>query len=361
MMNERIVKTTLTGAAIGGGTFLVADLISQVLSMRQAGYEVTWDNLKAHYQTDRALKHALIGILVGGSAGLLGSVLAHESKAGSQRLNQNDFLDEILVKSKLDLKNKQTRFDLAVVHKVCDFLSIAFASKLIGIPIRTGSVAKRTAVWAVSDYDVAFVVKPGSETMEQLHELFFNTLREGFEGPGCTVRRQNYTVGVLVDRPDGTLLRVDIMPTRGRDKYAETGDLTIWSQKNRKHQKTNVAKHNRLPVGQPQVRDAIRLLKTYKLANNLNLPTALINQIVPMALKKRGGHSSRAANLRFCLEYLADKLRNQTVQDVANGNNNLMASLSERSKHRLRARLLDDLERWNEDPHFLKTMFAEIA
>ncbi|GAB2798276.1 hypothetical protein GCM10027275_49810 [Rhabdobacter roseus] len=360
MMNERIVKTTLKGAAIGGGTFLVADLIGQVLSMRQAGYEVTWDNLKAHYQTNQALNHAILGVCLGGSAGFLGSVLAYENNAGSQRFNQNDFLDEILVKSKLDLKNKLTRFDLAAVQKVCDFLSIALASKLIGKPIRTGSVAKRTAVNSVSDYDVAFVVKPGSGTMEQLHELFFDTLREKFEGPGCTVRQQNYTVGVLVDRPDGTLLRVDVMPTRGRDNYAETGDLTIWSQRNRKHQKTNVGKHNQLPVGQPQVRDAIRLLKTYKLANNLNLPTALINQIVPMALKKRGGQSSRAANLRFCMEYLADKLSNQTVQDVANGNNNLMASLSERSKYRLRARLLDDLERWNENPPFLMTMFADM-
>lgn len=356
-MKRRIGRNATNGACIGGGLGFTIDLISQINAIMSMGHPLNWQNFKTQYNPQQALQNTLVGIGIGAGIGLAYSLLTGEEEK-NDRFNQNQFLNELLAKSKVDPKSKQSQSDRKVVSKVCDFLATMFADRLLGKPLPAGSSARRTAIHPVSDYDIAFILRPEAGTLAELQESFYNVLSEKFAGPGCTVRQQNRSVGVLLDRPDGTTLKIDVLPARARGDYSVTGDLTIWDRRRQRPLKTNVGKHNRMTVGQPQARDTIRLLKLYKDANGLPLPTPLLNQLVPTGLGKRGGHSSLAENLRFSIGHVAQKLNNQFVKDTANGNNNLYSSMTPTDKLHVQTTLLDDLDRWSSNPRHLKTMFS---
>jgi hypothetical protein len=357
-MVKNVKKNLSTGACAGAGIGFVVDLISQLNALTKAGNSLTWENFKAHYDPQRAIRYTLLGAGLGAGTGLLYTFLAAESTG--EPFNQNDFLRELLVKYKVDPSCNRSKADWQVVRKVCAFLVRTFADTLIDEPIPGGSSVRRTANSTAFDYDVAFVVRPEAGTLEKSQTAFYEALTKEFSGSGCTVRLQNRSVGLLFDRPDGTILKIDVLPARGRGDYRKTGDLTIWDRRRKTPLKTNVRKHNRMTVGQPQAREMVRLLKLYKDASGLPLPTPLVNQIIPTALKKRGGSSSLAGNFRFSLASVAKKLNNQAVKDIANGNNNLCGSMSRRDKRNVQETLLDDLERWTSNPQYLKTMFADV-
>lgn len=358
-MKKRTATCTGNGAGIGAGLGLLGDLFIQLSAMQASGQPLSWQQFKDQYDLQQALRHVLIGAGVGAGIGLVYALLVEEDEEVSvEAFAQNAFLKALLINTKGDPKSRQAKADQKVVEKVSRFLSARFADVLLDAPQLTGSTARRTAIHPTSDYDMALVFRPEAGTHEALREMVHNALTEKFTGRGCTIRLQNHTVGLLMERHDGTTLKMDVMPAKGWSDYLVSGNMSIWSRKRDRVLKTNVRKHNQLPVNMPQARDSIKLLKLYKGANGLPLPTPLISQVIPSLMRKRGGYSSLAGNLRFSIAGVANKLSNLTVRDVANGGNDLCGTLNETDKQQLRETLLDDLERWKTNPHHLKTMFA---
>jgi hypothetical protein len=360
-MNNRILSNTSKGAALGAGAGFFLDLFQQISSISSNGHGLNWENFKSQYDLYQAVQSTLKLSCAGAAIGLSYSLLTNFSaNTENERFNQNEFLTNLLANSKVDLNSKHSKVDRKIISKVVDFLERTYGSQMADRPIPAGSLVKRTALYSLSDYDIALVMLPNSGTLSYIHESFYETLSNEFQSYYCNVRRQRRSIGLIFQKLDGSDLKIDILPAKARGEYYQTGDLTLWDRGLESTIKTNIKKQNALVIGQPQARQSIKLLKLYKESSEILLSTPLINHLVTIGLQKRGGYSSVAGNLRYSMEYIAKKLGNKVIPDPCNGNNDLFCNMTPRQKSIARDRLLYDLDSWNLNSHHLKNMFANV-
>ena len=84
-----------------------------------------------------------------------------------------------------------------------------------------------------------------------------------------------------------------------------------------------------------------------------------IEMAVVEAIRKNGYgvHSSLKENLLNAMNMLSVKLSQHTLADKANSNNNLNDKLSSYERSTIKDLLLDDIEKIETDPRYLKEIF----
>lgn len=349
-------KSTKYGIIAGAG-YTIFDAFQQYFELKKQGLANSFSEFWENYDGWRGAKKAAIGGAVGAAAGFVVQKIQDNHIDNTQSFNQNNYLSTILKDNSIDRTSKAYHEDQHFLTTIQSFCIAAFGKLMVDNPINAGSNQKRTAI-QTSDSDLVLPFKKSAPPLSELHEIIEEELLELATGK-VTIRRQNRSIGLLREREDGTVQKVDIVPAKERGNYHQTKDLTIWDNKRESHLKTNIHVHNSEVRGMPEVRNVIKLLKTYKETNDLDIPTPLMSRLLIDGFNRRPISSSKAANFKAGLKILVKGMDRVTVRDSANGNNNLISKVSDIARAKNKRRLQNDLELIEENPRNLKKIFDE--
>lgn len=347
-------KPTKYGFLAGVGNALI-DAYQQHNELKKQGLANSLSEFWTNYDGWRGVKNAAIGGAVGAAAGFVVQKIQDNHIDNTQSFNQNNYLSTILKDNSIDRTSKIYHEDQHFLTTIQSFCIATFGKLMVDNPINAGSNQKRTAI-QTSDSDLVLPFKKSAPSLRELHEIIEEELLELATGK-VTIRRQNRSIGLLREREDGTVQKVDIVPAKERGNYHQTKDLTIWDNKRESHLKTNIHVHNLEVRGMPEVRNAIKLLKRYKETNNIEMPTPLMSRLLIDAYNKQLFSTSKAANFKVSLEILANGMGRVKVSDFANSNNNLIEKLSDSTRAKNKKILLNDLELIEENPRNFKKLF----
>lgn len=347
-------KSTKYGIITSVG-YTIFDAIQQYNELKKQGLANSFSEFWENYDGWRGAKKAAIGGSAGAVAGFVVQKIQDNHFDDTQSFNQNNYLSTILKENAVDRTSKTYQEDQYFLTAIQSFCVATFGKLMVDNPINAGSNQKRTAIQS-SDNDLVLPFKKSAPPLNELHEIIEEELSDLATGK-ITIRRQNRSIGLLREREDGTVQKVDIVPAKERGNYHQTKDLTIWDNKRESHLKTNIHRHNSEVRGMPEIRDVIKLLKTYKETNSLDMPTPLISRLIIDGFSRRPVSSSKAANFRMGLEILAKGMDRVKVRDSANGNNNLISKLSDGTRTKNKKRLQNDLELIEENPRNFRKLF----
>ncbi len=354
----RAVEKAANFGILGGIFGLLIDGLAQYSNLKQEGLANSLGDFWSNYDTDKALKSAAIGSLIGTGVGVGSHLIDKRNQEieNAEPFNQNRFLGNVLKENQIDRNSQNFIEDQEWVREIKEFCIDTLGHLMIDKPLDAGSMVKRVAV-ANSDYDIALAFTEKSANLGNLHDMVYEELQD-FENEGFTVRKQNRSVGLIKERNDGSVLKIDVLPAKDRGgKYAQTGDLSIWDSRNQTHLKTNIDIHNNELKREPQIRDAIKLAKIYVKANDLPISSSTVSNLVRTGMQREGFNSSKAANIKSALSHIAKNMHRVNLKDPANGNNNLMANMTEKDRAKVQNTIWNDLECVEANPRELKKMF----
>ena len=349
-------KSTKYGIIAGVG-YTIFDAIQQYNELKKQGLANSFSEFWENYDGWRGAKKATIGGAIGATTGFVVQKIQENQIENTQPFNQNNYLSTILKEKAVDRTSKVYQEDQHFLTTVQTFCMMAFGKLMVDNPINAGSNQKRTAI-QTSDNDLVLPFKKSAPPLSELHEIVEEELSD-LDIKKIKIRRQNRSIGLFREREDGTSQKIDIVPAKERGNYQQTKNLTIWDSKRESHLKTNIHIHNSEVRGMPEIRDVIKLLKAYKETHGLEIPTPLMSRLLIDGFNRRTISSSKAANFKTGLEILAKGMDKVNVRDSANGNNNLIAKLSDSTRTKNKKRLLNDLELIEENPRNFKKLFDE--
>lgn len=173
----------------------------------------------------------------------------------------------------------------------------------------SGSLRKGTAVSLTADADIFISLSSTTtNTLEQIYENLCAAVSAG----GYSVRRQNVSVGTIVNG-----YKIDLVP--GRRQSQNGNDHSLWKSRERTWTQTNIQTHINL-VSSSNRQAEIRAIKIWRERNNLDFPSIYLELVVIEALRyARLGNL--AANLVTVFQYLRDNIERVRFLDPANTNN----------------------------------------
>jgi hypothetical protein len=174
----------------------------------------------------------------------------------------------------------------------------------------SGSYSKGTAINITTDIDL--FISMDHNTPGTLKNMF-DTLFNKFNGLGYNPRKQNVSIGMMVNG-----VAVDLIP--GRKLSGNTNDHNLWKHKQQTTIKTNVNQHINLVKNSGRV-DEIKLIKIWRELNNIEFPSIYLELAVIEALKgNRIG--DLANNVIAVLNFLSSQeFRDKSFVDPANSAN----------------------------------------
>ncbi len=355
---RRKEKFMVGGALIGFGAVSAFDILSQWLDHLNRGVPFTW----ASYDCKRTLKRGLLyGALPGLGIGYLTYKLRLSDEA-KYPFNSDEHLKKTL--SSQNLKNHPALFQNILMHRnhVKEVLSTKFGDRLAAPPEDIGSFFKRTAIISSSDLDIVLPFKRSAySTLEEMYNDVSNTLGKRF-GDNATVIKRTRAIEVTFGT-DENAVSFDIVPGREISDYKTDKDLNLyvrpdWAWQKGSSFKTNIRLQKRITTNMPEARRVIRLLKLYRDQNGFDLRSPIIEQAVVEALSgKYGVYYSDTENLLNSMSHLARKLRQKTIVDHANTNNNLIENMSALDKTHIVSLLYTDIGKIEQNPSYLREIF----
>ncbi len=201
-----------------------------------------------------------------------------------------------------------------------------------------GSYAKNTMIQ--ESYDLDIVIYFSSDTNHSLKDIY-EAVEARLKTKYITIRKN-----VAIRLPYERGLHVDIVPGRALDNsylYANlyASDLNTSKQ-------TSIKKHIDLVRKNGGYQNVIRLLKIWKLRNNLDLRTFPLEIITANALV--GVNSNLDNKFWTVLEFLRDQFQTVWLEDPANSNNIVSDSISDFTKMSVTKAAWTSLSKktWNE-------------
>jgi hypothetical protein len=234
---------------------------------------------------------------------------------------------------------------LIKAEKIRNKLYVAFGDLLCEYPSLSGSVKKGTAI-ARSDIDVVVKFNKNAGTIEDIRNLTEDYLTNKYCDKRLTkVRNQNHSIGLFF-KLYGEIKRIDVVPMREIENGK--GDSFLYSSFDARIIKTNSTKQNKVLNFTAKEKRIIMLLKSWKIENQIDMPSVFIEHIVKRAFNER--HVPRRLDnaLLIVIEYLANKITKIRIVDPANTNNIISDSLSGNEKETIQnfcLTMLDNIEK----------------
>lgn len=353
---QYITKWALIGFAGTAGV----DILLQWLEHRLDKKPFTWES----YNGKRTLKNAFIGGTIGAGVGYL-AYQAKLSEEAKQPFNSDEYLKKVLSEENLKSDPLLLKKYLSYKADIKEWLNRKFESKLICKAEDAGSFFKRTAIASNSDLDIVLPFRNGSYyTLEEMYYDVYDCLQIRF-GNKATVSKQSKAIGLTFEH-NGLPIHFDIVPGREFGDYKTTKELNLyvrpdWVWQKGSSFKTNIGVQKNITVNKPEARRVIKLLKTYKVRNGIELPSVIIDQCVVDALSESrfGIHFSDTENLLNSINFIARKVQQSNYLDTTNSNNNLNSKLNSIQRNYLAEQLHNDIERIEENPRYIREIFTQ--
>lgn len=173
----------------------------------------------------------------------------------------------------------------------------------------SGSLAKGTGISISTDADIFLSLS--STTPGTLADMY-DSLNNVMSDAGYSTRKQDVSIGVTVDS-----CSIDLVPGRRQSQYGN--DHSLYRNRTGTWTQTDVELHISHVTGSHRV-DEIRLMKLWRIRQNLRIPSFYLELLVIDALRyARRGEIS--VNVWRALEHLRDNIESIRYIDPANTNN----------------------------------------
>lgn len=345
-------------AAIGFVGTAGIDILIQWVEHLMHKKPFSWES----YDGKRTLKNAFIGSAIGAGVGYL-AYQAKLSDEAKHPFNSDEYLKKVLSEENLKSDPLLLKKYLSYKAEIKEWLNRKFESGLICKAEDAGSFFKRTAIASNSDLDIVLAFKNNSySTLEKMYYHVYDCLQEQF-GYKAVVSKQTKAIGLTFEH-NGLPIHFDIVPGREVGDYKVTKELNLyvrpdWAWQKGSSFKTNIHVQKTITVNKPEARRVIKLLKTYKVRNGIELPSVIIDQCVVESLSdsRFGVHFSDTENLLNSMTFIAKKMQQRNYLDFSNSNNNLNTKLDSTQRNYLAEQLYRDIERIEENPRYIKEIF----
>lgn len=353
---QYITKWALIGFAGTAGI----DVLLQWLEHRLDKKPFTWES----YNGKQTLKNAFIGGTIGAGVGYL-AYQAKLSEEAKHPFNSDEYLKKVLSEENLKSDPLLLKKYLSYKADIKEWLNRKFESRLICKAEDAGSFFKRTAIASNSDLDIVLAFRYNSySTLEEMYYDVYDCLETQF-GSKAIVAKQTKAIGLTFEH-NGLPIHFDIVPGREVGDYKTTKELNLyvrsdWAWQKGTSFKTNIGVQKNITVNKPEARRVIKLLKTYKVRNGIELPSVIIDQCVVDSLSENqfGVHFSDTENLLNSMNFIARKIQQSNYLDTTNSNNNLNSKLNSTQRNYLAEQLYNDIERIEGNPRYIKEIFTQ--
>lgn len=241
----------------------------------------------------------------------------------------NKYLKDILEQEKMDndspelkeLKKEKENIEKIIKEKFSDSdLSIVYS----------GSKAKGTMIKGNYDLDIAVYFNHDNIECGESLEDIFNNVKDALSDDYLPIPK-NAAIRLESKNGDNKYTHIDIVP--GRFYSDKKEDVFLYQNEDDKNRlKTNLKKHIK-HISESGLRDEIKLAKIWKIRNNINVKTFILELSLIKILDGRS-EESLEDNMIFFWEQLRDNINNLSIVDPANSGNDL-TNLLENSKHAL--------------------------
>ena len=283
----------------------------------------------SQFDWEECLKSFGKGALIGGAGGLaIGAVKDNEmTKILMATGGTAGFIKEVL--------NNYTDNDLSLpkkAQKIQKKIHNEFKEYLSEYPSINGSVVKGTAIQN-SDIDIQVKFNRNADSIENIRNNIEDYFNESFYDRNLKkVRSQNHSIGLVFDLK-GEDKRIDIVPMREIENGK--GDTYLYSTKNSSIKKTNTQKQiSKLKFTEKQ-KHIIKLLKGWKIDNDLYFPSVLIEHLVKITFIGNSVPHDTDKALLFTIEFIANNITQIRIVDPANTNNIISDCLTNTEKEEL--------------------------
>lgn len=299
-------------------------------------------NNKNPFNLSELLKAFGKGALLGGAGGLaIGAIkdnnmtnilMATGGTAGFVKKVLNNYTD-----NDLSLPKKAQKIQKILYYKFKKYLS--------EYPSINGSLVKGTAIQN-SDIDIQLKFNKNANSIQNIRSNVEDYLIESFYDKNLIrVRSQNHSIG-LVFEIKGEEKRIDIVPMREIENGK--GDAYLYSTKNNSIKKTNSYKQNSILKFTEKQKNIIKLLKGWKIDNNLKFPSIFIEHLIKKIFLNNYVPRGLDNALLFTIEFIANNITQIRIIDPANTNNIISECMSNSEKKNLQYfcfKMLDEIDK----------------
>ncbi|MEZ4993539.1 MAG: hypothetical protein R2824_24160 [Saprospiraceae bacterium] len=348
----------LTGVAIGATVTSLADIILQWLEHRNANQAFTWES----YDGFRTLEKSIIGGAIGAGIGYA-TYQFKISEEAKFPFDSDKFLKKLLTQESLRADPKTFEIVNSVRAIVKKRFWEAFKSDLVIFPEDVGSFFKKTALLSSFDLDIILAFKKGSyQSLEKMYYDVYEVAGAEF-GQEAIISKESKAIGLSIDY-NGHLIHFDIVPGREINNYKTDRDLNLyvrpeWFWQKGTQFKTNTQFQKKITANNPKARAVIMLLKKYRNANRIKLPSSIIEQYTVAALSdtRHRLNFSETENLLNTMDYIARKITQCSLIDLANSNNNLHEKIAQSEREYIAYLLNRDINRIEKNSRYIKEIF----
>ena len=244
--------------------------------------------------------------------------------------------------------NNYTDSDLSLpkkAQKIQKKLHNEFKEHLSEYPSINGSLVKGTSIQN-SDIDIQLKFNKDADCIENIRNNVEDYLNERFYDRNLLkVRSQNHSIGLVFDLK-GEEKRIDVVPLREIENGK--GDTYLYSTRHNSIKKTNAQKQiSKLKFTEKQ-KQIIKLLKGWKIDNDLFFPSVFIEHIVKRTFFSNSVPRGIDKALLFTIEFIANNITHIRIIDPANTNNIISECMTNTEKNDLQSfcfKMLDDIDK----------------
>lgn len=318
---NKAVKYTTNGALIFGIGNAAINAFKQINS-QNPDQKFDWINF---------LKAFGNGAVVGGTGGFaIGLIRDNKmSKVIASVGNVPKYLNKTLNYYKDD-----NTLLLEKAEQVRNKLDSKFKKELANYPNLNGSITKDTSIYG-SDIDIQIPFKRNSGSIENVYNSVSDFIFDEFDDSKLVgIREQKHSIG-LEFNIENEIKRIDVIPLRQIDN--NSGDTYLYVNntgyfEKPTYKKTNYFKQLKTLQFSAKEKKIIRLLKVWKVENNLKLKSIHIEFLVKKAFEKKQIPYGIEKCLLETINFLAENIMFIKIIDPANTNNIISNSLTYKEK-----------------------------
>lgn len=226
---------------------------------------------------------------------------------------------------------------LKKAEQVQNKLHSKFKNELTNYPNLNGSITKDTSIYD-SDIDIQIPFKRGFGSIENVYNAVSDFIFEEFKDAKLEgIREQKHSIGLEFNIRN-EIKRIDVVPLREVDN--NSGDTYLYVNntgffERPTYKKTNYLKQSKTLQFSTKEKRIIRLLKVWKVENNLKLKSIHIEFLVKKAFEKKPMSYGIDKCLLEAISFLAENIMFIKIIDPANTNNIISNSLTYKEKEKV--------------------------